>query len=141
MIETSETPQRIQRQRAAGWRMQAGAIYAGRPTVFGNPWKVKPDLTIEGPGMYFSTADEIDTAYGFAVQLYREWLWRGEECPALMLRRKDEMKADREQLEARRRSILGQLHTLTGHDLACWCPEGLACHSDVLLSAANQEAL
>lgn len=31
-------PKRIQRKRTAGWRMPEGAIYVGRPTVFGNPW-------------------------------------------------------------------------------------------------------
>lgn len=27
---------------------------------------------------------------------------------------------------------------LGGHDLACWCAPGLACHADVLLEAANR---
>ena len=31
------------------------------------------------------------------------------------------------------------LHTLRGHDLACWCPlDGGPCHADVLLELANQ---
>lgn len=32
-------PKRIQRKRTKGWRMPAGAVYVGRPTIFGNPWR------------------------------------------------------------------------------------------------------
>jgi hypothetical protein len=31
---------RIQRKRTSGWRMPAGAIYAGRPSLWGNPYTV-----------------------------------------------------------------------------------------------------
>lgn len=34
------TPQRIQRSRAKGWRMPANTLYVGRPTKWGNPYKV-----------------------------------------------------------------------------------------------------
>lgn len=30
-------PLRIQRKRLAGWRMPEGAVYVGRPTIWGNP--------------------------------------------------------------------------------------------------------
>lgn len=33
-------PQRIQRKRTKGWRMPENAVYVGRPTKWGNPWKV-----------------------------------------------------------------------------------------------------
>ena len=33
-------PKRIQRKRARGWRMPEGAVYVGRPTKWGNPFKV-----------------------------------------------------------------------------------------------------
>lgn len=33
-------PKRIQRKRTKGWRMPEGAVYVGRPTIFGNPFKV-----------------------------------------------------------------------------------------------------
>lgn len=32
------TPLRIQRKRTKGWRMPEGAVYVGRPSLFGNPW-------------------------------------------------------------------------------------------------------
>lgn len=31
-------PVRVQRRRTKGWRMPEGAIYVGRPTVWGNPF-------------------------------------------------------------------------------------------------------
>ncbi|MFE9955873.1 DUF4326 domain-containing protein [Micromonospora sp. NPDC005299] len=33
-------PKRIQRQRTKGWRMPENTVYVGRPTKWGNPWKV-----------------------------------------------------------------------------------------------------
>jgi len=33
-------PQRIQRSRAKDWRMPSGAIYAGRPSPYGNPFVI-----------------------------------------------------------------------------------------------------
>lgn len=49
-------PKRIQRRRTKNWRMPEGAIYVGRPSVFGNPfnWRI----------------------YGKqgAARLYRKWL-------------------------------------------------------------------
>lgn len=35
------TPKRIQRKRTRGWRMPEGCIYVGRPTKWGNPFKVE----------------------------------------------------------------------------------------------------
>ncbi len=43
-MSTGETaaraPVRIQRKRSKGWRMPDGAVYVGRPTRWGNPWRV-----------------------------------------------------------------------------------------------------
>ena len=33
-------PLRIQMRRTAGWKKPPGAIYVGRPTQWGNPWRV-----------------------------------------------------------------------------------------------------
>lgn len=33
-------PQRIQMRRTAGWRKPPGVVYVGRPTAWGNPWRV-----------------------------------------------------------------------------------------------------
>src|ERR1700756_2143821 len=52
---------RIQRRRSRGWRQPANALYVGRPTKWGNPYKVGPD---------HHTANE-------AVSLYRRDLVAG----------------------------------------------------------------
>src|SRR5690349_95730 len=36
----SAMPKRIQRKRTKGWKMPPGVIYVGRPTKWGNPYKV-----------------------------------------------------------------------------------------------------
>ena len=38
--EAAGMPKRIQRHRTKGWRMPEGAIYVGRPTIWGNPYRV-----------------------------------------------------------------------------------------------------
>lgn len=40
----SMRPKRIQRQRTKGWRMPEGAVYVGRPTKWGNPFKVNRNI-------------------------------------------------------------------------------------------------
>jgi hypothetical protein len=54
-------PSRIQRRRSRGWRQPINAIYVGRPTKWGNPYKVGVDQR---------TAEE-------AVSLYRRDLITG----------------------------------------------------------------
>lgn len=143
-------PERIQRRRQRGWRMPEGALYVGRPTVFGNPWAVvgvgtepglfggrEPVYTVEGPGCYFRGTHDRECAAHIAVDMFREWLVQGNDASALMCRRDGETADDRKRLAHRRGRILGQLHTLRGHDLACWCAPELACHVDVLLELAN----
>ena len=49
-------PKRIQRQRTAGWRMPDGAVYVGRPTVWGNPFRIgEPDVS----GQPMTRADTV----------------------------------------------------------------------------------
>jgi hypothetical protein len=55
-------PSRIQRRRSRGWRQPAAALYVGRPTKWGNPYKVV------GPG--HNAAQE-------AVMLFRRDLTAG----------------------------------------------------------------
>ena len=41
------TPQRIQRRRTKGWRMPEGAVYVGRGTKWGNPFRLGDGWTAE----------------------------------------------------------------------------------------------
>jgi hypothetical protein len=110
-------PDRVQLRRTKGWRLPAGAVVVSRPSRFGNPWRVKKQggewlIKREGNDQSVSCADEA-TAHRRAVELYREHLWNDDEL---------------------RRRVVDEL---AGHDLACWCRPGLACHATVLLEMAN----
>lgn len=131
------SPQRIQRKRSRGWKMPEGAVYVGRPTIFGNPfraykcdccgyWDVRDNngVTYLVDHQYvrsdFRTWTSRDQANREAVRLYSDELtyWPGGR-----------LKWDSVLREA--------VDGLRGHDLACWCPLDSPCHADVLLELAN----
>jgi len=58
-------PQRIQRSRSRGWRMPPDTIYVGRPSKFGNPFRVEEHGREQ------------------AIAMYEEWLQRAENEPLL----------------------------------------------------------
>lgn len=60
-------PRRIQRLRVPGWRMPPDAVYVGRPTKWGNPFKVGE------PCEYHTGHDDPLTATA-AVELYRQMM-------------------------------------------------------------------
>lgn len=63
-------PQRIQRKRVKGWRMPPGAVYVGRPSDWGNPFRVGYALDL-GPSL--GTLDITET---LAVELYAAWVFQ-----------------------------------------------------------------
>ena len=106
-------PKRIQRKRTNGWRMPEGAVYVGRPTKWGNPYRVYKGW-LDGPDILINSTDRAGLLVR-AVDLYRENFIRGE---------------------------LGRYtirNALRGKDLVCWCTLDSPCHADVLLEIANQE--
>ena len=40
----SERPRVIKRRRTKGWRMPAGAVYVGRPTIYSNPFRTASEF-------------------------------------------------------------------------------------------------
>ncbi|MGD9752401.1 MAG: DUF4326 domain-containing protein [Acidimicrobiia bacterium] len=123
------TPKRIQRKRTKGWRMPDGAVYVGRPTVWGSPYLVRQSPRFAGvPGCWYvedrgkTWTPEIDSkraAIELSVQVYRGnvlGFWNRNIREAVK-------------------------HELGGKDLACWCPLDQPCHADVLLEIANRPAL
>lgn len=40
-----KTGKRVQRKRCAGWKMPLNTVYVGRPTKYGNPWKMEGGRT------------------------------------------------------------------------------------------------
>jgi hypothetical protein len=107
------TPRRIQLRRSKGWRLPSGAIVVARPGIFGNPFKVGPDMPLK-----------------MALRCYREWLVDGETYLD-------------DGLSERRARVLARLPELRGKDLACWCPlpkegEPDRCHAAVLMEYVNR---
>lgn len=56
-------PERIQRKRVKGWRMPPGAVYVGRPTKWGNPYR-EPGQ--DGEGLPWHAGD--------AAEAFRQWI-------------------------------------------------------------------
>lgn len=115
------TPKRIQRKRTKGWRMPVGAIYVGRQTQWGNPYRVVREggfMWVEPDGQHIvcstNREENLRERHQEAVDLYRKWI------------------ATADLAELRR--------ALGGRDLVCWCPADRACHADVLLELANDLA-
>ena len=120
-MSTPQAPIRIQRSRAKGWKMPAGAISVTRPGRWGNPFTVAAchaTLDLHTPG---EQARHGQHCAGLCVDLYRESLQtRWQNDPA---------------------ELATWLAPLRGKDLACWCRLGQACHADVLLAYANNPYL
>lgn len=124
------TPKRIQRKRVKGWRMPEGAVYVGRPTVWGNPfWHVQKFHGIDRSlRLYRELAQGFwtpslvkDWPDGYVISVYQDhqaWLKRLNGHPSELIR-----------------------SYLRGKDLACWCPLDQPCHADVLLEIANGASL
>lgn len=105
------SPVRIQRKRVKGWRMPEGAVYVGRGSRWGNPYKIGDRLWT--PTGLTASASRDDVLEAFKDDIY----WGACDFP-------DETEVRSE---------------LAGKDLACWCPLDKPCHADVLLELANKE--
>jgi hypothetical protein len=137
-VSTATAPARVQRQRTAGWKKPDGAVYVGRGSKWGNPYRLGTtqvrtpalDGSIwEQEGRLGKTSGQWhgfvhpdgtvtshlvqDAAPEQVVELYRRW----------MAGRPGLVDAAREQL--------------AGRDLMCWCPLEQPCHADWLLDVAN----
>ena len=71
-------PKRIQRKRSKGWKMPPNTVYVGRPTKWGNPYKIGDRI--------FTGADIEDAAH--AVSCFRAFI-EGQQPDTKELRGKD----------------------------------------------------
>jgi hypothetical protein len=127
-------PERIQMRRTKGWKMPPNTVYVGRPSRWGNPWKI-------GDQMYDPALKEfrrVETRAD-AVQAFRQkvdydpdepWWDAPTEGGGWMTA----SGGYDDNIHVNRRSIR---RFLAGKNLACWCPLGQPCHADVLLELAN----
>ncbi len=107
--------QRIQRKRTKGWKMPKNTVYVGRPSKWGNPYRVG------------------DLAYGTE-------LGSGLTSPRSIY---DALRMHAEMLANLRHNdpdyFEHWIAPLRGKNLACWCKKGEPCHADILLKLANEE--
>lgn len=119
---------RIQRQRTKGWKSPEGCVYVGRPTVYGNPFR----LTVDGWVECYSINRKIldpwilwSATGGFTIkdllELYRMWI-QGELGQYNFL------------------PISPDISKLKDKDLSCWCPLDQPCHVDVIIELLNQKS-
>jgi hypothetical protein len=122
---TTTKPARIQRKRVKGWTKPEGAVYVGRGSRYGNPFR----LVREG-NLWIVRVDPADGVVGRTVGDY------------VLERQARQVAVD--EFRAMFRGPAGwelaeyfalRLH---GRDLMCWCAEDQACHADVLLELAAQ---
>lgn len=102
-------PNRIQRKRTKGWRMPDGAVYVGRPSRWGNPFRAGHAWYPTG----WNSRGKVPADAAEAVKFYRQWM---------------------SQSRARNEDLIPMLR---GKDLVCWCPLDQPCHADVLVEWAN----
>lgn len=150
--------ERIQRRRSLGWRMPEGAVYVGRPSKWGNPFRYR---TREGlarvpaiDGSPWEYEGRISAA-GTSHDVYHpDGTWTAHTIRYMT--RAECVEMYRRALVAPDRhfhihvglglpwlSVEDVQRELAGRDLACWCPtddgEGNAvpCHADVLLELSG----
>ncbi len=110
-------PIRVQRKRTKGWKMPENTVYVGRPTKWGNPFRVGDKVK-----NHFGTEFTIDTVEG-AINCYKNLILI-KLNPGFIFGQELVMNAD--------------LSELRGKNLACFCKEGQPCHADILLELANK---
>jgi hypothetical protein len=95
-----------------GWRMPPGAVYVGRPTRWGNPFRPgHADQALSGDGWVVKSIGIAGTeGRAEAVAAFRDWI----------------------------ATVDIDFSELRGRDLACWCALDQPCHADVLLELANR---
>jgi hypothetical protein len=123
----TSTPRRIQRRRTKGWRAPEHSAYVGRPTRFGNPFRITHDPDTKGWHVVARNGFSVGTfpsnleARRYATDAFRVWITQPKQEETLRLFR-------------------ALLH---GRDLTCWCPlpapgQPDHCHAAVLLELANE---
>lgn len=140
-LEEAKTflPKRTQRKRSKGWKMPENTKYVGRPSKWGNPFKVGE----ESPFLY----DEILQQYGQSWSEYPTYI---DTLNVLKYSIRGHEVEDNEAATILFREYLNWLQEnkpteykqliepLKGKNLACWCKIGTPCHVDVLIEKVNE---
>lgn len=107
-------PQRIQRKRTKGFKMPPDTIYVGRPTKWGNPFKVGEPQYNPNAGQFGLITPQSVTQ---CLELYKTYVNKCMNSPISWMAK--------------------DIHELRGKNLACFCSLDQKCHADILLEIAN----
>lgn len=149
------SPTRIQRRRTKGWRMPQGAVYVGRGTRWGNPWRLKTPNALARVPALDGSAWEVEgriSAHGMShpyfhpggrVTHHRIRYMTRAECVEVYRAALTEPTFERHVFQGVGEpwlSVEDVRRELAGRDLACWCRPDQPCHADVLIELANPDA-
>lgn len=132
---------RIQRKRTKGWRMPDNSIYVGRPTMWGNPFKVVGD-TIYVFSRYRFTHNLDPWIFHLmgdtekAAEIYHECVLNNSMVYAYCADMRD---IDIVYIYDHFKQISQNLNKLKGKDLVCWCSLDKPCHADVIIKIINKQ--
>ena len=112
--------------------MPEGAVYVGRPSLWGNPWSIRDGqaLSILPP--------RVRAAW--AVRRYREEIEHfGLLSDYAYVVSEERWEAVSRAVDASGSRSMAEYAAvaLRGRDLVCWCPLDQPCHADVLLELAR----
>lgn len=88
--------------------MPEGAVYVGRPTLWGNRYQI---------GTWSNLLGRNVETIAEAVDLYRRVIWDAPDGQHMAAYAREQLR---------------------GKDLVCWCPLDRPCHADVLIELANR---
>ena len=135
-MSENHAPIRITRRQTPGWRTPLctcgcgqPARYVGRPSRWGNPYRVVSQRdAVDGVRVHF-----VEDAFGTVASFGPE---HGRFDDPLYLAREEAVLQYRATYNPERLAeFAGELR---GHDLSCWCPEGSPCHADTLIELINR---
>ena len=124
-----DRPKRLQRKRSDYWSCHPGAVYVGRPTKWGNPYRVVPCKCQPHCGHFL-------TVWWDSIRGEQRALAPCETYGYAVARAIDQYRNDLLSGGLRGTVTMGE-RELAGKDLICWCKLDAPCHADVLLEVFN----
>ncbi|MDJ0403933.1 DUF4326 domain-containing protein [Rhodococcus erythropolis] len=141
-----DKPTRIQRRRVKGWKMPAGAVYVGRGSRYGNPYKLG-ETQVRTPaidGTDFEREGRSGKPSGSLAAFHhqdRSITWHQVEdataAQVVELFRRELLRSGKIPGYPGSPTIAEVRRDLAGKTLACWCSESEPCHADVLLEVCS----
>ncbi len=130
---------RIQRQRTKGWRMPEGAVYVGRPTLFGNPWTVADardnGIPPDERAAWCVRQYLAELEHGGLMSDWSAFVGdsRWEAVDAVFDAVSPPERDDFGGIKIRSVRPLFRHLLRDAQAVACWCPLDQPCHGDVLI--------